>query len=34
VREEDLDARLAVNLKGTFLACQAAGRVMIGQGRT
>ena len=32
VREEDLDATLAVNLKGTFLTCQAAGRVMIGQG--
>jgi NAD(P)-dependent dehydrogenase (short-subunit alcohol dehydrogenase family) len=31
VREEDLDATLAVNLKGTFLASQAAGRVMIGQ---
>src|SRR3984957_4024617 len=32
VLEEDLDATLAVNLKGTFLASQAAGRVMIGQG--
>jgi NAD(P)-dependent dehydrogenase (short-subunit alcohol dehydrogenase family) len=32
VREDDLDATLAVNLKGTFLASQAAGRVMIGQG--
>ena len=31
VREEDLDATLAVNLKGTFLTSQAAGRVMIGQ---
>ena len=31
VREEDLDATLAVNLKGTFLASQAAGRVMIRQ---
>jgi len=31
VQEEDLDATLAVNLKGTFLASQAAGRVMIGQ---
>jgi len=31
VREEDLDATLAVNVKGTFLASQAAGRVMIGQ---
>ena len=33
VREDDLDATLAVNLKGTFLACQAAGRIMISQGR-
>src|SRR5712675_1214763 len=32
VKEEDLDATLAVNLKGTFLASQAAGRVMIRQG--
>ena len=32
VTEEDLDATLAINLKGTFLASQAAGRVMIGQG--
>ena len=32
VTEEDLDATLAVNLKGTFLASQAAGRVMIRQG--
>jgi NAD(P)-dependent dehydrogenase (short-subunit alcohol dehydrogenase family) len=31
-REDDLDATLAVNLKGTFLASQAAGRVMIRQG--
>src|SRR6202046_5388852 len=31
VTEEDLDATLAINLKGTFLASQAAGRVMIGQ---
>jgi NAD(P)-dependent dehydrogenase (short-subunit alcohol dehydrogenase family) len=31
VREEDFDATLAVNLKGTFFACQAAGRVMIAQ---
>jgi NAD(P)-dependent dehydrogenase (short-subunit alcohol dehydrogenase family) len=31
VREEDFDATLAVNLKGTFFASQAAGRVMIGQ---
>ena len=29
VREDDLDATLAVNLKGTFLASQAAGRIMI-----
>jgi NAD(P)-dependent dehydrogenase (short-subunit alcohol dehydrogenase family) len=29
VREEDFDATLAVNLKGTFFANQAAGRVMI-----
>jgi NAD(P)-dependent dehydrogenase (short-subunit alcohol dehydrogenase family) len=33
VTADDLDATLAVNLKGTFLASQAAGRVMIGQGR-
>lgn len=32
VREEDLDLTLAVNLKGTFFASQAAGRVMIRQG--
>ena len=31
VREEDFDLTLAVNLKGTFFACQAAGRVMIRQ---
>ena len=31
VREEDFDATLAVNLKGTFFASQAAGRVMIKQ---
>ncbi|HEX6608891.1 MAG TPA: SDR family oxidoreductase, partial [Chloroflexia bacterium] len=31
VREEDFDETLAVNLKGTFFASQAAGRVMIGQ---
>ena len=29
--EEDFDATLAVNLKGTFFASQAAGRVMIRQ---
>jgi len=31
VREEDFDATLAVNLKGTFFASQAVGRVMIRQ---
>ena len=31
VREQDFDDTLAVNLKGTFFACQAAGRVMIRQ---
>jgi NAD(P)-dependent dehydrogenase (short-subunit alcohol dehydrogenase family) len=31
VREEDFDLTLAVNLKGTFFASQAAGRVMIAQ---
>ena len=31
VTEEDFDATLAVNLKGTFLASQAAGRLMIRQ---
>jgi NAD(P)-dependent dehydrogenase (short-subunit alcohol dehydrogenase family) len=31
VREEDFDLTLAVNLKGTFFASQAAGRAMIGQ---
>ena len=31
VREEDFDATLAVNLKGTFFASQTAGRVMIKQ---
>jgi NAD(P)-dependent dehydrogenase (short-subunit alcohol dehydrogenase family) len=33
VREADFDLTLAVNLKGTFFASQAAGRVMIRQGR-
>jgi NAD(P)-dependent dehydrogenase (short-subunit alcohol dehydrogenase family) len=33
VREEDFDATLAVNLKGTFFTSQAAGRVMIRQKR-
>ncbi len=32
VRVEDFDATVALNLKGTFFASQAAGRVMIGQG--
>jgi NAD(P)-dependent dehydrogenase (short-subunit alcohol dehydrogenase family) len=32
VTEADFDATLAVNLKGTFFASQAAGRVMIQQG--
>ncbi len=31
VREEDFDFTLGVNLKGTFFASQAAGRVMIRQ---
>lgn len=31
VREEDFDLTLAVNLKGTFFASQASGRVMIRQ---
>ena len=31
VREEDFDLTLTVNLKGTFFASQAAGRVMIRQ---
>jgi NAD(P)-dependent dehydrogenase (short-subunit alcohol dehydrogenase family) len=31
VLEEDLDLTLAVNLKGTFFASQAAGRIMIEQ---
>ncbi len=31
VREEDFDATLAVNLKGTFFTSQAVGRVMIKQ---
>lgn len=33
VREEDFDLTLRVNLKGTFFASQAAGRVMIRQQR-
>src|SRR5690242_6893318 len=31
VREEDYDLTVAINLKGTFFASQAAGRVMIRQ---
>jgi NAD(P)-dependent dehydrogenase (short-subunit alcohol dehydrogenase family) len=31
VTEEDFDRTLAINLKGTFFACQAAGQVMIRQ---
>jgi NAD(P)-dependent dehydrogenase (short-subunit alcohol dehydrogenase family) len=31
VREEDFDLAVAINLKGTFFASQAAGRVMIQQ---
>ncbi len=31
VREEDFDRTLAINLKGTFFACQAAARVMMRQ---
>jgi len=33
VRQEDFDLTLAVNLKGTFFASQATGRVMIRQHR-
>ena len=33
VREQDFDETLAINLKGTFFASQAAGRVMIRQQR-
>jgi NAD(P)-dependent dehydrogenase (short-subunit alcohol dehydrogenase family) len=32
VREEDFDLTIAVNVKGTFFASQAAGRVMIARG--
>jgi NAD(P)-dependent dehydrogenase (short-subunit alcohol dehydrogenase family) len=32
VTEEDFDAVVDINLKGTFFACQAAARVMIPQG--
>ena len=31
VREDDFDQTIAINLKGTFFASQAAGRVMIGR---
>jgi NAD(P)-dependent dehydrogenase (short-subunit alcohol dehydrogenase family) len=31
VSEEDFDRTVAVNLKGTFFACKAAGRIMIQQ---
>src|ERR1700727_325900 len=31
VTEEDFDRTLAINLKGTFFACQAAGRIMMQQ---
>jgi NAD(P)-dependent dehydrogenase (short-subunit alcohol dehydrogenase family) len=31
VTEEDFDRTLAINLKGTFFACQAAGRFMMQQ---
>jgi NAD(P)-dependent dehydrogenase (short-subunit alcohol dehydrogenase family) len=33
VREDDFDRTLAINLKGTFFASQAAGRIMIRQRR-
>jgi NAD(P)-dependent dehydrogenase (short-subunit alcohol dehydrogenase family) len=33
VREDDFDATVAINLKGTFFACQAAGRLMIAAGQ-
>jgi NAD(P)-dependent dehydrogenase (short-subunit alcohol dehydrogenase family) len=33
VREVDFDRTLAINLKGTFFACQAAGRIMTAQRR-
>jgi NAD(P)-dependent dehydrogenase (short-subunit alcohol dehydrogenase family) len=31
VTEEDFDRTVAINLKGTFFACQAAGQIMIRQ---
>ena len=31
VSEEDFDRTVAINLKGTFFACQAAGQIMIHQ---
>ena len=33
LREEDWDWILGVNLKGTFFVCQAAGEVMVNQGK-
>jgi NAD(P)-dependent dehydrogenase (short-subunit alcohol dehydrogenase family) len=33
VTETDFDVTMAVNVKGTFFASQAAGRVMVAQGR-
>src|SRR4029453_14488780 len=33
VREEDFDLTVAVNVKGTFFASQAAGRAMIARGK-
>lgn len=33
VREEDWDWILGVNLRGTFFICQAAGEVMVNQGK-
>jgi 3-oxoacyl-[acyl-carrier protein] reductase len=33
VGEEELDALIAVNLKGVFFGCQAAGRAMVAAGR-
>jgi 2-deoxy-D-gluconate 3-dehydrogenase len=33
VTESDWDEMMAVNLRGLFFACQAAGRIMLAQGR-
>lgn len=33
VSEEDWDEMMDVNLKGLFFCCQAAGKIMLGQGR-